>query len=227
MLGSPGQGDRVLPRSLNGVIEQMEKFSSSLDALSSRVEASHLTTAQERELGIRQQDRQLRGTARPASPLPAQGAGGRTLSVLWAAPALQERLGLQQRDMEEERSRLQEVIGKMEAHLSEQSRLLEQVSRPPPRGARLPEHQGAQWYPQLTSWASGLPSAMSPAPSCPGPPSPPPQVPSPTAASSLPSRCMSHFLSSHLNLSWLLVPVTLGKMLNSLHSLHIRGSCSL
>ncbi|KAK1330813.1 hypothetical protein QTO34_008751 [Cnephaeus nilssonii] len=113
-------------RSLNGVIEQMEKFSSSLDALSSRVEASHLTTAQERELGIRQQDRQLRGTARPASPLPAQGAGGRTLSVLWAAPALQERLGLQQRDMEEERSRLQEVIGKMEAHLSEQSRLLEQ-----------------------------------------------------------------------------------------------------
>ncbi|XP_045428068.1 fas-binding factor 1 isoform X3 [Pipistrellus kuhlii] len=87
-------------RSLNGVIEQMEKFSSSLNALSSRVEASHLTTAQERELGLRQQDKQLR--------------------------ALQERLGLQQRDMEEERSRLQEVIGKMEARLSEQSRLLEQ-----------------------------------------------------------------------------------------------------
>ncbi|XP_014387336.1 PREDICTED: fas-binding factor 1 isoform X3 [Myotis brandtii] len=87
-------------RSLNGVIEQMEKFSSSLNELSSRVEASHLTTAQERELGIRQQDKQLR--------------------------ALQERLGLQQRDMEEERSRLQQVIGKMEARLSEQSRLLEQ-----------------------------------------------------------------------------------------------------
>ncbi|XP_070250058.1 fas-binding factor 1 isoform X3 [Myotis yumanensis] len=87
-------------RSLNGVIEQMEKFSSSLNELSSRVEASHLTTAQERELGIRQQDQQLR--------------------------ALQERLGLQQRDMEEERSRLQQVIGKMEARLSEQSRLLEQ-----------------------------------------------------------------------------------------------------
>lgn len=30
--------------------------------------------------------------------------------------------------MEEERSRLQEVIGKMEVRLSEQSRLLEQVS---------------------------------------------------------------------------------------------------
>ncbi|XP_045840730.1 fas-binding factor 1 isoform X2 [Meles meles] len=87
-------------RSLNGIIEQMEKFSSSLHELSSRVEASHATTAQERELGLRQRDQQLR--------------------------ALQERLGQQQRDMEEERSRLQEVIGKMEARLNEQSRLLEQ-----------------------------------------------------------------------------------------------------
>ncbi|KAM5216492.1 fas-binding factor 1 isoform 1-T2 [Hipposideros larvatus] len=87
-------------RSLNGVIEQMEKFSSSLNELASRVEASHLTTTQERELGIRQRDQQLR--------------------------ALQERLGRQQRDTEEERSRLQEVIGKMEARLNEQSRLLEQ-----------------------------------------------------------------------------------------------------
>ncbi|XP_069916378.1 fas-binding factor 1 isoform X3 [Oryctolagus cuniculus] len=87
-------------RSLNGVIEQMERFSSSLSELSSRVEASHLTAAQERELGARQRDEQLR--------------------------ALQEQLGRQQRDMEEERSQLQEVIGKMEARLSEQSRLLEQ-----------------------------------------------------------------------------------------------------
>ncbi|KAM9209831.1 fas-binding factor 1 isoform 1-T1 [Dugong dugon] len=87
-------------RSLNGIIEQMEKFSSSLNELSSRVEASHLTTSQEWELGVRQRDEQLR--------------------------ALQDRLGRQQRDMEEERGRLQEVIAKMEARLSEQSRLLEQ-----------------------------------------------------------------------------------------------------
>ncbi|CAH6776441.1 Fbf1 [Phodopus roborovskii] len=87
-------------RSLNGIIEQMERFSSSLTVLSSRVEASHFSTSQERELGIRQQDEQLR--------------------------ALQERLGRQQRDMEEERGRLQEIIGKMEVRLSEQSRLLEQ-----------------------------------------------------------------------------------------------------
>ncbi|XP_075418349.1 fas-binding factor 1 isoform X2 [Tenrec ecaudatus] len=87
-------------RSLNGVIEQMEKFSSSLHELSSRVEASHLTTSQERELGARQRDAQLR--------------------------VLQDRLSQQQQDMEAERSRLQEVIAKMEARLGEQSRLLEQ-----------------------------------------------------------------------------------------------------
>lgn len=51
------------------------------------------------------------------------------MSALWPPPALQERLSRQQRDMEEERSRLQEVIGKMEARLGEQSRLLEQVGR--------------------------------------------------------------------------------------------------
>uniref|UniRef100_A0A8C3YSM2 Fas binding factor 1 n=1 Tax=Catagonus wagneri TaxID=51154 RepID=A0A8C3YSM2_9CETA len=87
-------------RSLSGIIDQMERCSSSLQELSSRVEASHLSATQERELGIRQQDEQLR--------------------------ALQERLSRQQRDVEEERSQLQEVIGKMEARLSEQSRLLEQ-----------------------------------------------------------------------------------------------------
>ncbi|XP_006886428.1 PREDICTED: fas-binding factor 1 [Elephantulus edwardii] len=87
-------------RSLNGVIEQMEKFSSSLNELSSRVEASHLSTSQERELGVRLRDEQLR--------------------------ALQERLARQQRDMEEERARLQEVLAKMEMRLGEQSRLLEQ-----------------------------------------------------------------------------------------------------
>lgn len=41
---------------------------------------------------------------------------------------LQDHLAYQQRDMEEERGRLQEVISKMEARLNEQTRLLEQVS---------------------------------------------------------------------------------------------------
>ncbi|KFQ54354.1 Fas-binding factor 1, partial [Pelecanus crispus] len=87
-------------RSLNGVIEQMEKFSSDLHDLSHKVEATHHSTSQELAMGARQRDKQLK--------------------------VLQDRLSQQQRDMEEERSRLQEVITKMEARLSEQTRLLEQ-----------------------------------------------------------------------------------------------------
>ncbi|XP_068770229.1 fas-binding factor 1 isoform X2 [Struthio camelus] len=87
-------------RSLNGVIEQMEKFSSDLHNLSHRVEATHHTTSQELAMGAQQRDKQLK--------------------------VLQDRLSQQQRDMEEERSRLQDVIAKMEARLGEQTRLLEQ-----------------------------------------------------------------------------------------------------
>ncbi|XP_009277686.1 PREDICTED: fas-binding factor 1 isoform X2 [Aptenodytes forsteri] len=87
-------------RSLNGVIEQMEKFSSDLHDLSHKVEATHHTTSQELAVGARQRDKQLK--------------------------VLQDRLSQQQRDMEEERNRLQEVIAKMEARLGEQTRLLEQ-----------------------------------------------------------------------------------------------------
>ncbi|NXL41245.1 FBF1 factor, partial [Podilymbus podiceps] len=87
-------------RSLNGIIEQMEKFSSNLHDLSHKLEATQHTTSQELAMGARQRDKQLQ--------------------------VLQDRLSQQQRDMEEERSRLQEVIAKMEARLGEQTRLLEQ-----------------------------------------------------------------------------------------------------
>ncbi|XP_042658717.1 fas-binding factor 1 isoform X2 [Tyto alba] len=87
-------------RTLNGVIEQMEKFSSDLHDLSHKVEATHHTTSQELAMEARQRDKQLK--------------------------VLQDSLLQQQRDMEEERSRLQEVISKMEARLNEQTRLLEQ-----------------------------------------------------------------------------------------------------
>ncbi|XP_070595974.1 fas-binding factor 1 [Erythrolamprus reginae] len=86
-------------RSLNGVIDQMEKFSSNLNDLASKVEATHQTTHQGLEMGARQRDDHLR--------------------------VLQDRLNWQQRDMEDERGRLQEVISKMEARLNEQTRLLE------------------------------------------------------------------------------------------------------
>ncbi|XP_064007806.1 fas-binding factor 1 [Pogoniulus pusillus] len=87
-------------RSLNGVVEQIEKFSSDLHDLFHKIEAMHHSTSQELATEARQRDKQLK--------------------------VLQDRLLQQQRDMEEERSRLQEVIAKMEARLSEQARLLEQ-----------------------------------------------------------------------------------------------------
>ncbi|RXM28597.1 Fas-binding factor 1 [Acipenser ruthenus] len=90
---------RELQRSLNGVIDQMESFSRKLGDLSYKVESTHEQTAQGLEQGARQRDDQLR--------------------------VLQDRLSQQQRDMEDERSRLQSVITKMESRLSEQQRLLE------------------------------------------------------------------------------------------------------
>ncbi|XP_055050982.2 fas-binding factor 1 homolog [Misgurnus anguillicaudatus] len=86
-------------RSLTVVIEQMEQFSRRLGDLSSRVESTHENTAQGLELGARQRDEQLR--------------------------VLQDRLSQQQREMTEERSRLKEVITKMDTQLAEQQRQLE------------------------------------------------------------------------------------------------------
>ncbi|XP_071620035.1 fas-binding factor 1 isoform X6 [Heliangelus exortis] len=87
-------------RSLNSIVEQIEKFSSDLHSLLHKVETTHHTTSQELATEARQRDRQLK--------------------------VLQDRLAQQQRDMEEERSRFQEVIAKMDARLGEQTRLLEQ-----------------------------------------------------------------------------------------------------
>ncbi|XP_030646454.1 fas-binding factor 1 homolog [Chanos chanos] len=86
-------------RSLTVVIEQMEQFSRQLGDLSSRVESTHEHTAHGLEQGARQRDEQLR--------------------------VLQERLSQQQRAMAEERTRLNEVIAKMDTQLTEQQRQLE------------------------------------------------------------------------------------------------------
>ncbi|XP_057201197.1 fas-binding factor 1 homolog isoform X3 [Triplophysa rosa] len=86
-------------RSLTVVIEQMEQFSRRLGDVSSRVESTHENAAQGLELGARQRDEQLR--------------------------VLQDRMGQQQREMSEERSRLREVIAKMDTQLAEQQRQLE------------------------------------------------------------------------------------------------------
>ncbi|XP_030361632.1 fas-binding factor 1 homolog [Strigops habroptila] len=84
-------------RSLNSIMEQMEKFSSELRDFSHKVEAMHQTVSQEL---AQQQDKQLK--------------------------VLEDRLSQQQRDMEEERSHLQKVITQLRSRLNKQSTLLEQ-----------------------------------------------------------------------------------------------------
>ncbi|XP_067860476.1 fas-binding factor 1 homolog isoform X2 [Heptranchias perlo] len=86
-------------RSLNSIIEQMGAFSLKLNDLSYKVESTHQSTSHEMEINARQRDEQQR--------------------------AQQDRLMHQQRDLEEERARLQDVITKMEIRLSDQTRLLE------------------------------------------------------------------------------------------------------
>ncbi|XP_027898713.1 fas-binding factor 1 homolog isoform X2 [Xiphophorus couchianus] len=86
-------------RSLSGVIEQMEQFSSRLGELSSRVESTHEHTAHGLEQGARHRDEQLR--------------------------IMQERLAQQQKAMAEERTYLKEIISRMDSQISEQQRQLE------------------------------------------------------------------------------------------------------
>ncbi|XP_008414884.2 fas-binding factor 1 homolog isoform X3 [Poecilia reticulata] len=86
-------------RSLTGVIEQMEQFSSRLGELSSRVESTHEHTAHGLEQGARHRDEQLR--------------------------IMQERLAQQQKAMAEERTYLKEIISRMDSQISEQQRQLE------------------------------------------------------------------------------------------------------
>ncbi|XP_043956804.1 fas-binding factor 1 homolog isoform X2 [Gambusia affinis] len=86
-------------RSLAGVIEQMEQFSSRLGELSCRVESTHEHTAHGLEQGARHRDEQLR--------------------------IMQERLAQQQKAMAEERTYLKEIISRMDSQISEQQRQLE------------------------------------------------------------------------------------------------------
>lgn len=74
--------------------------------------------------------------------------------------------------MEEERSRLQEVIGKMEARLGEQSRLLEQVGTISPPGSQARQLQldfplDCLSAPSCFRRGSHLQNCPRPAPACP------------------------------------------------------------
>ncbi|XP_034037421.1 fas-binding factor 1 homolog isoform X2 [Thalassophryne amazonica] len=86
-------------RSLTAVIEQMEKFSSRLGELSSRVESTHEHTTQGLEHRTQHRDKQLQ--------------------------IMQDRLNQQQKSMLEEKAYLKEIIARMDTQLTEQQRQLE------------------------------------------------------------------------------------------------------
>ncbi|XP_074728571.1 fas-binding factor 1 homolog isoform X2 [Strix uralensis] len=87
-------------RTLNGVVDRMEKFFSDLRDFLQKMEATQQSTSRELAMGAQTQEKQLK--------------------------VLQDSLLQQQRDAEEERRRFQAVVAKMEARLDEQTRLLEQ-----------------------------------------------------------------------------------------------------
>ncbi|XP_074728567.1 fas-binding factor 1 homolog isoform X4 [Strix uralensis] len=87
-------------RTLNGIMDRMEKFFSDLRDFLQKMEATQQSTSRELAMGAQTQEKQLK--------------------------VLQDSLLQQQRDAEEERRRFQAVVAKMEARLDEQTRLLEQ-----------------------------------------------------------------------------------------------------
>ncbi|XP_025762644.1 fas-binding factor 1 homolog isoform X1 [Oreochromis niloticus] len=86
-------------RSVAGVIEKMEQFSSRLGELSSRVESTHEHTAHGLEQEARHRDQQLR--------------------------TMQGHLAQQQKAMAEEKAYLKDIISRMDTQLKEQQRQLE------------------------------------------------------------------------------------------------------
>ncbi|XP_074774207.1 fas-binding factor 1 homolog [Athene noctua] len=90
-------------RTLNGVVDQMEKFCGTLRDVLRKVEATQQTTSQELAMGTQKQEKCLQ--------------------------ELQDSLCQQQREAEEDGCRFREMVAKLEARLDEQTRLLEEHQR--------------------------------------------------------------------------------------------------
>ncbi|MEQ2215529.1 hypothetical protein XENOCAPTIV_002223 [Xenoophorus captivus] len=124
-----------LYRSLTGVIEQMEQFSSRLGELSSRVESSHEHTAHGLEQGARHRDEQLRSTHSYIHMESSKKIRTKnyecdhlalpSCSHLSPNPVMQDHLAQQQKAMAEERACLKEIISRMDTQITEQQRQLE------------------------------------------------------------------------------------------------------
>ncbi|XP_074778457.1 fas-binding factor 1 homolog [Athene noctua] len=90
-------------RTLNGVVDRMEKFYGTLCDVLRKVEATQQTTSQELAMGTQKQEKYLK--------------------------ELQDSLCQQQREAEEDGCRFREMVAKLEARLDEQTGLLEEHQR--------------------------------------------------------------------------------------------------
>ncbi|XP_071954610.1 uncharacterized protein [Antedon mediterranea] len=87
-------------KSIQAVLDRVHANTSDLSSLQVKLEGKHQTHLDEKEIEIRHKDQQLK--------------------------ILEDRLNRQKDDMENERMRLQELIGRLEAHIRQQAKELEQ-----------------------------------------------------------------------------------------------------
>ncbi|CAF3244284.1 unnamed protein product [Rotaria sp. Silwood2] len=87
-------------RAFESVVDHMEQNAKNIDELRLKIEAKHSSVLTDKEIGARAKEQQLK--------------------------AYEERLQMQALDFERERKNLQELISRLEVHLSEQTKLVEE-----------------------------------------------------------------------------------------------------
>jgi hypothetical protein len=95
----------------------MEQNAKNIDALRLKIEAKRSSALTDKEIESRAKEQQLKGTIR--SDL--------SYSISFVFLAYEERLQMQATDFERERKNLQELVSRLEVHLSEQTKLVEEV----------------------------------------------------------------------------------------------------
>jgi hypothetical protein len=105
----------ILFRAFESVVDHMEQNAKNIDDLRLKIEAKHSSVLSDKEVEARAKQQQLKGTAK------------RPYHTYLFFLAYEERLQFQAKDFERERKNLQDLITRLEVHLSEQTKLVEEV----------------------------------------------------------------------------------------------------
>ena len=97
----------------------MELNTKHIDELRAKIDAKHSSVLTDKEIETRAKEQQLKGTARVHSV--------NRVDVSRSSPAYEERVHMQASEFERERRNLQELVSRLEVHLSEQTKLVEEV----------------------------------------------------------------------------------------------------